>query len=165
MMDIDFSRKFCDVTLGEFLAAERTVGILTGWTVALFTAVMLFVGRWAWKKWQTKKAKKAERQWHSDEDWVARRAAELSANGEKVQIGERVRGGVMAVRENGAVEIPPRNLHVSRSHAAPMDPSAFVAQGSHTLVGGTLEEFTPGKNHQTTTPGSSSGRVDPEKNG
>jgi len=49
-MDVDFSKRLCDATLGEYIAAERTVGILSGWAIAIFTGVTLVVGRWIWRR-------------------------------------------------------------------------------------------------------------------
>jgi hypothetical protein len=62
-MDIDFSKRLCDATLGEYLAAERTVGIMSSWTVAALTAGFLLVARLLWKSWQTRKQKRAEAAW------------------------------------------------------------------------------------------------------
>jgi hypothetical protein len=54
-MDIDFSKRLCDATLGEFVAAERSVAIVTSWAVALTTGAAIFAGRLIWKRIQRKR--------------------------------------------------------------------------------------------------------------
>ncbi len=54
-MDIDFNKKLCEATLGEFVAAERSVAIVAGWAVAVLSAAAFFVGRLFWKRIQRKR--------------------------------------------------------------------------------------------------------------
>lgn len=54
-MNVDFSKRVCDATLGEFMAAERTVGIVSGWVVAVVMVVLGLVARRVWghfKAWK-----------------------------------------------------------------------------------------------------------------
>ncbi len=69
-MDLDFNKKLIDCTLGEYLAAERTIGIFSGWIIALFTVGIGLVGRLLYKKWQSFRAKKKTNDVPSDLDLV-----------------------------------------------------------------------------------------------
>lgn len=51
-MHLEFSKRLCDATLGEFVAAERAVGVTVGWIVALVSAGSLLVARWLYKRLQ-----------------------------------------------------------------------------------------------------------------
>lgn len=55
-MDVDFSKKVCEATLGEFIAAERVVGIATAWASGLVGAGALVIGRLVYKRWQAHKS-------------------------------------------------------------------------------------------------------------
>jgi len=51
-MSIDLGKRLMDCTLGEYIAAERTIGILSGWAIALFTVLLAGIGRYFYKKWK-----------------------------------------------------------------------------------------------------------------
>lgn len=54
----DVSKRLCDCTLGEYLAAERSLAITTQWVVALVTVCVTLIGRRLWMKRQERKARK-----------------------------------------------------------------------------------------------------------
>jgi hypothetical protein len=58
-MDVDFSKRLCDATLGEYLAAERTVGILSSWAIAVFMFALGLAAKLGWNRWRAWRAKRA----------------------------------------------------------------------------------------------------------
>jgi hypothetical protein len=56
-MNLDLGKRLMDCTLGEYIAAERTIGIISGWAIALFTVTLAAIGRYFYKRWKKKTAK------------------------------------------------------------------------------------------------------------
>jgi len=56
---IPWEKKLCEVTLAEYIAAERSVGILSGWVVGIATALFLFLLRLGWLRYQARKYARA----------------------------------------------------------------------------------------------------------
>lgn len=53
-MHLDLSKKLMECTLGEYIAAERTIGIISGWVIAFFTVILAAIGRFFYKRWKKK---------------------------------------------------------------------------------------------------------------